>query len=134
MRLSRMFQFLGPLLHMVRHRVILAASVLASILVGACESTEPMPPRVQFRITDTVGPCSTPPMNIRFFLDGALLAEEEFVINSRPGGELSSQFPVPAGTHTLGARVAPNGFAWPDTTVTLVPNQLFVRTIDFYCS
>ena len=118
----------------------IVAALVASLAV-ACGSTEPALPRVQFRITDTVGPCSSSQIGIRFSLDGAILAVEDFVINSRPNGELSSEFSVAAGTHTLGAQVArsgnftiTSGFAWPDTTITLVPNQLFVRTIDFYCS
>lgn len=114
--------------------VLVAATMVAPLVVGACEPTGvPLAPRVQFRVTDTVGPCSSV-LNIRFTLDGAFLAEETFGINYPPNRRLSSEFFVAPGAHTLGAQIAPNGFSWPDTTVTLTPDQLFVRTIDLYCS
>ena len=75
--------------------------------------------------------------------DGTIhrLGEEEFRIHLAPNRSESSVFPAPAGTHTLSARITgfggkptPNGFAWPDTTVTLSAGQHLVRTIDLYCS
>ena len=126
---------MGEIKDSMRLRFILvAAPALASLVVAACEPTGvPLAPRVQFRVTDTVGPCSTS-LSIRFTLDGAFLAEEPFGLSLPPNRRLSSEFFVAPGTHTLGAQIAPNGFSWPDTTVTLAPDQLFVRTIDLYCS
>lgn len=117
--------------------------ILIAVLLTAaasCQSSTAPTTAVQFRITSNVGPCSTA-ISVRFLLDGAPLGEEAFRINFAPNRSESSVFTAPTGTHTLGARITgwggnpvANGFAWPDTTVTLSTGQHLVRTIDLYCS
>lgn len=117
------------------------AGLLTALLAVACDASAPDErPRVQFRVTNDVGPCSSD-ISIRFTSDGVILGEESFRIHLAPDRTESSQFRVPIGAHTLGAQITrwgnmttSNGFAWPDTTVHLTANQLVVRAIDLYCS
>jgi hypothetical protein len=114
--------------------------LLAVLLTAASCQSSTAPTAVQFKLTSNIGPCSSV-ITVRMTLDGAPIGEEEFRIGMAPNRTESSTFTAPTGTHTLGARITSwggtptaNGFAWPDTTVTLSTGQHLVRSIDLYCS
>jgi hypothetical protein len=126
----------------MRLQLVLILVAASAGLTAACESTSGVqpPPRVQFRLTSNVGPCSSD-ISIRFTSDGALLGEEDFRINYAPNRTESSLFQAPVGTQTLraqitrwGTQTTTTGYTWPDTTVTLERGQTLVREIDLYCS
>jgi hypothetical protein len=97
---------------------------------------------LQFNVTSAVGPCVAS-LRVRFDVDGVVIGEENFNVHKQPLRSLSLIYQVPEGTHTIGAKLmqwdeitfsGPSESLWPDTLMTLVAGQGFVRTVDLYCS
>lgn len=129
---------------MMRRLVASAAATVALTVACVKDPVSGGLANLQYNVTSAVGPCGAS-LSVRFDVDGVVLAEEDFLPNAPPPQRriASSVFQVPVGTHTIGAKltrwndavlVPDSQSLWPDTLVTLVANQTFVRTVDLYCS
>ena len=70
---------------------------------------------------------------VQFLIDSALVGTDTFVVALTPEHRASRDFTTTAGPHTVSARV-PNGYVWPDQTVTLAAGAVFTDSLPFYCS
>lgn len=107
------------------------SGVLVAILL-ACSCREPVAPdaTVYFELD---APLCSSVIPVEFSIDGVRAGADTFVTVSAIEHTKSRAFPLPAGSHTLGARTD-FGYVWPDTTVNLAAGEVFTASLPFYCS
>jgi hypothetical protein len=80
-----------------------------------------------------VAPYCSGPFPVQLLVDNAQLGVDTFVVNHQPNHTTSKTFQVASGAHTISAHVT-GGFVFPDRSVTLAPDSVFVDSLSYYCS
>jgi hypothetical protein len=99
--------------------------------LAAC-SAEGVAPRATVYFVIDAPLCSSR-IPVQFFIDGAQVGADTFIVNLVPEHTTSAGFETNGGSHKLGARVV-SGYVWPDETVTIAAGEVFHDSLPFYCS
>lgn len=104
-----------------------------AILIGlaACDKLSAPETATLYYVLDA--PLCSSQLPVQFRVDNVLVGTDTFRVNLAPNHTKSDAFVIPAGTHTVSARVV-GGLVWPDTLVDMSAGAVIQDTLPFYCS
>ena len=106
--------------------------VLAMVIgLAACDKLTAPETATLYYVLDA--PLCSSQLHVQFRVDDVLIGEDTFRVNLAPNHTKSAPFTIPAGTHTVSARVV-GGFVWPDSLVAMPAGATINDTLPFYCS